>query len=342
MPGTEMYWATFSFVCLELFFLFYLILYRIARPDDKAAVLNIILLFLLIIYNVTGGLLPDPKLPGSYFIQNSIAYATGFITPCYFPFYVYKGFDLKKMWFHAYRGIYFCLVFPCIAFVIVFAITGNLTDAKSILIVPTLYAIWVLYSLVKAIRYKYQEDLNSQQSRVEIVVLFLSLSPWVGLPIVAYYDFNQTAEVTITNTGFLMMMTLHLYRNVSRLKFEHKRLIESEEKLSNYEDRLKEEIEKYALEKDKMSSEERFSRNSTIYQLTKRETEIARLICTGLTNKAIGDTLFISERTVAKHVQSIFEKVQVSTRMELCQKLDVVAFIRIGDDGKNLKLRRNA
>src|SRR5690606_7903156 len=127
-----------------------------------------------------------------------------------------------------------------------------------------------------------------------------------------------------------------------RLKFEHKRLIESEEKLSNYEERLKEEIEKYALEKDKMSSEERFARNSAIYQLTKRETEIARLISTGLTNKAIGDALFISERTVAKHVQSIFEKVQVSTRMELCQKLDGAAFIRIDEDGKNLKLRRNA
>lgn len=334
VPGTEMHWATFSFVCLELFILFYLLLYRIARPDDRAAFLNIILLLLLIIYNVTGGLLPDPQLPGSFFIQNSIAYATGFITPCYFPYYVYKGFGLEKMRFHAYRGIHFCLVFPYIVFVTVFAITGSLDNAKNILIVPMLYALWVLYSLMKAIRYKYHEDFSSRESKIETVVLFLSLTPWVGLPLIAYYDFNQTAEVTTTNTGFLLMMGLHLHRNVARLKFEHKRLLESEEKLSSYDEKLKQAIEKYALERDKMNSEERFTRNSIIYQLTKRESEIARLIGTGLTNKAIGEVLFISERTVAKHVQSIFEKVRVSSRMELFQKLDADALIRTNEEEK--------
>lgn len=334
VPGTQMHWATLAFVCLELLIVFYLILYRAARPDDRAALLNIILLLLLITYNVTGGLLPDPNLPGSFFTQNCIAYATGFITPCYFPYYVYKGFGLKKMWFHAYRGVYFCLVLPYLIFVTVFAITGNLEDAKNILIVPMLYALWVLYSLMKAIRYKYHNDFSSQQSKVEIIVLFLSLSPWVGLPIIAYYDFNQTAEVATTNTGFLLVMTLHLYRNVAQLKFEHKRLLESEEKLSTYDERLKQEIEKYALEREKMTTEERFAKRSELYHLTKRETEIARLICTGLTNKAIGEVLFISERTVAKHVQSIFEKVQVSSRMELCQKLDATGFIRTDEGGK--------
>ena len=279
VPGTQMHWATLGFVCLELFILFYLLLYRAARPDDEAALLNIFLLLLLIVYNVTGGLLPDAKLPGSFFVQNCIAYATGFITPCYFPYYVYKGFGLEKMRFHAYKGVYLCLVVPYIVFVIVFAITGNLQDAKNILILPTLYALWVLYTLMKAIRYKYKKDFSSRRSKIEIIVLFLSIAPWIGLPVIAYFDFNQTVEATITNSGFLLMMALHLHRNVIRLKFEHKRLLESEEKLSNYEERLKQEIEKYALERDKMSSEERLARNCTIYQLSKRETEIARLIC---------------------------------------------------------------
>lgn len=333
VPGTEMHWATFGFICLELFILFYLILYRLSRPDDTATLMNIFLLVLLIAYNVTGGLLPDVKMPGSFFLQNCIAYATGFITPCYFPYYVYKGFGLERMQFHAYRGVYFFLVLPYIVFVIVFAITGDLEDAKSILIVPTLYALWVLYSLWKAIRYKYKNDFSTCRSRLELIILFLSIAPWLGLPVIAYFDYDQTVEASITNAGFLLMMALHLHRNVIQLKFEHKRLLESEEKLSTYDERLKQEIAKYTSEREKMTIEERFVKSSELYQLTKRETEIARLICTGLTHKAIGEALFISEKTVGKHAQNIFEKVRVSNRMELCQKLDATGYIRLDDEG---------
>lgn len=333
VPGTEMHWATLGFVCLELLILFYLLLYRLSRPDDTAALLNIVLLLLLIIYNISGGLLPDPNLPGSFFLQNSIAYATGFITPCYFPYYVYKGFGLRKMRFHAYRGVYFFLVLPCIVFVIVFAITDDLKVAKNILIIPTLYALWVIYSLQKAIRYKYNNDLSSRQPKVELVVLFLSLASWMGLPIITYFDLNQTVEVTTTNTGFLMMMGLHLYRDVYGLRIEHLKFLESEQKLSGYDKHLKEELEKITRQREQMSMEERFLKNCELYQLTKRETEIARLICTGLTHKTIGEALFISEKTVGKHAQNIFEKAKVSNRVELIQKLDATGFVRI-DEGK--------
>src|SRR5204863_1152652 len=103
--GTQMHIITFIFVCIELVIFCYLIIYRLARPDDKIASLNIVLIFLLITYNITGGLLPDPSMPGSYFVQETLAYATGFITPCYFPYYVYRAFELEKMRFHAFRGV---------------------------------------------------------------------------------------------------------------------------------------------------------------------------------------------------------------------------------------------
>src|SRR4051812_33611406 len=109
LPGTQMHIVTFIFVCIEIVIFFYLVIYRLARPDDKTTSLNIALIFLLIIYNVTGGLLPDQNLPGSFFLQEVIAYATGFIVPCFFPFYVYKAFDLKKMRFHAFKGVYLFL-----------------------------------------------------------------------------------------------------------------------------------------------------------------------------------------------------------------------------------------
>ena len=48
--------------------------------------------------------------------------------------------------------------------------------------------------------------------------------------------------------------------------------------------------------------------------LTQRELEVLRLVAAGRSNREIAATLFISEHTVARHVQNIFAKVDVSSR----------------------------
>jgi DNA-binding CsgD family transcriptional regulator len=48
--------------------------------------------------------------------------------------------------------------------------------------------------------------------------------------------------------------------------------------------------------------------------LTSREIEVIRLIATGKTNKAIAETLDISEKTVARHISNIFTKLDLSSR----------------------------
>lgn len=48
--------------------------------------------------------------------------------------------------------------------------------------------------------------------------------------------------------------------------------------------------------------------------LTPRECEVLRLLATGKTNRVIGTDLFISEKTVARHVSNIFAKLGVSSR----------------------------
>lgn len=48
--------------------------------------------------------------------------------------------------------------------------------------------------------------------------------------------------------------------------------------------------------------------------LTSRELEVLRQVATGRTNRAIGQELFISEKTVARHVSNIFRKLGVSSR----------------------------
>lgn len=48
--------------------------------------------------------------------------------------------------------------------------------------------------------------------------------------------------------------------------------------------------------------------------LTPRQLQVLRRVAAGATNKAIADELFISERTVERHVSNIFDKLSVSSR----------------------------
>lgn len=72
-------------------------------------------------------------------------------------------------------------------------------------------------------------------------------------------------------------------------------------------------------------SQNRFEINCQRYNLTSREIEIINLIAKGATYKSIGEVLYISDKTVAKHVRNIFEKVDVKKQVELLSKLEVSA-----------------
>jgi non-specific serine/threonine protein kinase len=51
--------------------------------------------------------------------------------------------------------------------------------------------------------------------------------------------------------------------------------------------------------------------------LTRREREIAELVASGLSNREIATRLFISKRTVDAHVEHIFSKLEISSRVQL-------------------------
>jgi LuxR family maltose regulon positive regulatory protein len=54
--------------------------------------------------------------------------------------------------------------------------------------------------------------------------------------------------------------------------------------------------------------------------LSNRERDVVRLVANGLSNKAIADTLFISEETVKTHLRRIFEKLDASSRTQVIHK----------------------
>jgi DNA-binding NarL/FixJ family response regulator len=61
--------------------------------------------------------------------------------------------------------------------------------------------------------------------------------------------------------------------------------------------------------------------NSRKYALSTREVEILLLLREGLPYKLIGDKLHISQRTVSSHVANMFEKVNVTNKMELVNRM---------------------
>ncbi len=51
-----------------------------------------------------------------------------------------------------------------------------------------------------------------------------------------------------------------------------------------------------------------------LHVLTRRECEVLQLLADGFSNRAISDTLYISEKTVKNHVSSILRKMNVPDR----------------------------
>jgi DNA-binding NarL/FixJ family response regulator len=65
---------------------------------------------------------------------------------------------------------------------------------------------------------------------------------------------------------------------------------------------------------DRMNSLTDQSDSDRPHGLTPRELEVLRLVATGKTNKAIAAELFLSDRTVERHLSNIFKKLNVNSR----------------------------
>jgi DNA-binding CsgD family transcriptional regulator len=61
--------------------------------------------------------------------------------------------------------------------------------------------------------------------------------------------------------------------------------------------------------------------------LTPREHEILALIAEGLSNREIGERLFVSENTVKTHSSRVFEKLGVNRRVQAVQKAKELGLI---------------
>lgn len=68
----------------------------------------------------------------------------------------------------------------------------------------------------------------------------------------------------------------------------------------------------------------RTAQSSTLDRLTPRETEVLAEIAKGKNNSAIASALFVTERAVEKHINSIFDKLDLSTEGDTHRRVQAV------------------
>jgi DNA-binding CsgD family transcriptional regulator len=295
--NSEMHVVTFILIILEVLMFMHQYIFYLQKTDKKRK-FYLILLFLLIVYNIAGGMFPDENINLPIVTQNILAYGAGFAMGCFFPYYFYKAFDVRHLKFQATYGVFYFLVLPyLIFFCIVYPLVNNLDVAIYIgLLIPFIYAFYMIYQILEAIKVTYKG-----RKAVDVILVYLAVCPWALMPLLAYLKVDQLTEVIFTNGGFVIVTVLFFRNMIQESREDYKALLE---------------MKRMARPEPELLLE-----NCRMYMLTPRECEVTQLVCEGEKYKDIAEKLFISERTVTKHVQNIFRKTEVTSKIELLNKL---------------------
>ena len=301
-----MHLLTLIIVILELMMLPFVLWYYFAWPKDKTRLWYFVLLALLILYNLTGGLFPDAGIHLiSIRVQNVIAYGAGFGMATFFPYYFYRSFQLEGLKYHALYGAPLFLMLPYLIFFwVVYPVTGDLNLVIDYgMVVPFLYSPVLLWAILRSINRKFADNEQSlyRYGQLEMRAVYLAVSPWVLMCVFSYLRVSQWVEVLVTNSGFVIITALFMVRSGRIERFEKQRKLEME-------------ISGEILNAD-------FLDLCSVYHLSDREIQVARLHCEGLTYEQIGESLFIGKRTVDTYVQRIYFKTEVNTKINLQKKL---------------------
>ncbi len=70
--------------------------------------------------------------------------------------------------------------------------------------------------------------------------------------------------------------------------------------------------------------------SSRVVKLTKRETQVLSLVLEGKSSREVAFALFCSKRTVDYHLTKIYEKLEVSNRVQAMRRAALLGLIEVG------------
>lgn len=241
--GTEMTMVVFIITIMELFILIIQVVHYLERPSAQNRLWFLILLVLFVLYNITSGLFPDPKIPINQTFQIICAYTFAIANSWYFAYYLYKVYSLERLRrFAIFLPIYAVVVPFLVAFVIPYLITGDLVLSRRLFVViPALYAIFFFYHVTMAFKEKFVDEAVDIYNLLSV---YLAVFCWISLPFIVFFAGDvQVLEHSVTNLGFLIMSISYVRTIVKKSKRDYQNLIESREKFKTLSESLAETVD---------------------------------------------------------------------------------------------------
>jgi DNA-binding NarL/FixJ family response regulator len=72
------------------------------------------------------------------------------------------------------------------------------------------------------------------------------------------------------------------------------------------------------------------NQKNRVVKLTKRETQVLSLVLEGKSSREVAFALFCSKRTVDYHLTKIYEKLEVSNRVQAMRRAALLGLIEVG------------
>jgi DNA-binding CsgD family transcriptional regulator len=305
---TNMPLVIFFIITIEITILLTQIIQYLSRTSEKSRLYHIYLIVLLVLYNIFEGFFPDDRvlwIPDK--LQDFLGYGFGYVFATYCPIYFYKAMELDTLKSHGRFGYLFVMIPTVLFYGVLYPVQGDLSfTRKYVYIVPAVYAIALFYKTIVNINKDYQKTLN-RNLKIERLCYFFAVFPVSITPIFgAWLGFPKWLITTLFNVGFLIVNWILMRRLILKSRSEHNKLVELT----------------YQSQNSKLTSKELFHQNCRLYHLTDREIQIVELLVNGYKYKEVAIELFISERTVAKHVQHLYSKTGAKSKLDLVKVLN--------------------
>ncbi|WP_461791809.1 helix-turn-helix transcriptional regulator [Pedobacter sp.] len=263
---------------------------------------RLLLIGVLLLHNCCSGIFPNVELSVPLSLQYILRYGIGFALGGCFPLYFYKAHGMVEFLFHLRFGVPVCYGLSFLVFFCEVLPLGGELDwvLRWGMLLPSLctLSLFVVLGIGVYRKLSEREGMHLRMRLDELLLSVISVAPWALVALFVYWKVEPWVRMWWMNVGFLLAWLLMVARDIRQKVVELR--------LSSHVD-----LEQQLTFRDRCLG----------FGLSKREIEVAELLCAGLTYREIAEQLYISLHTVDNHVRHIFAKVEVKRKMELLAKL---------------------
>ncbi|MDR2269529.1 MAG: helix-turn-helix transcriptional regulator [Sphingobacterium sp.] len=300
---TEVSPITLGVIIIEFIFLGAHGVYYLERPSDKERLGCIFFVIILLTFNIVNIHLPDPFLDIPLYLQYVLRNGIGFTAITYFPYKFFRNKQITSDNLNGKRKLFLLTVPYPFLFILIFSFFRDLEIThKLTLFIPGINNLITVVMIGKTI-FKYpitnqiRNNLPKEILILSTMIFWLFLYPAEGLSwgkatLTIFFNIGPTVL-----NGFLLFNWIKM-RRIEQIHLRDLILLST--------------------------NNETVTLNCQIYMFSERETEVAVLLSHRLKRQQIADKLFISIRTVDKHIERIFLKTGVSSREQLFEKLNTI------------------